>query len=107
MGGEIWSNLATLVAATHFFKLGLKRNVWKALSTTLGRWMGFLCSRSRLLVEPLVELFFFFLAAAVPRPGAGGAAAFSRDPSAAAAPRGTRMTQLEWRSCSLELDATV
>lgn len=41
-----------------FFNLGLKRRVWSALSTTLGRWMGFLCSRRRLLVDPFSLHFF-------------------------------------------------
>lgn len=81
-----------------FFNLGLKRRVWKALSTTLGRWIGFLCSRSRLLVDPLC---FFFLGALSL---AQSLAAFCLESSAT---RGTRKTQLEWRSCSAELEATV
>lgn len=79
-----------------FFNLGLKRRVWNALCTTLGRCMGFLCSRSRLLVDPLL---FFFLGA-LPLAHAG---TFCWDASVT---RGTRITQLEWRSCSLELVAT-
>lgn len=81
-----------------FFNLGLKRRVWNALSTTLGRWIGFLCSRSLLLVDPL--WFFFFGALSL----AQSQTAFCLESSAT---RGTRKTQLEWRSCSAELEATV
>lgn len=81
-----------------FFNLGLKRRVCNALSTTLGRWIGFLCSRSRLLVDPLL---FFFVG---PLSLAQSWSAFS---SESCATRGTRKTQLEWRSCSAELEATV
>lgn len=81
-----------------FFNLGLKRRVWNALSTTLGRWIGFLWSRSRLLVDPLWFFFFLTLSLAQSR-----SALWLESP----ATRGTRKTQLEWRSCSAELEATV
>lgn len=82
-----------------FFNLGLKRRVWNALCTTLGRWIGFLCSCSRLLVDPLWFFFFFFLELSLAQSGT----AFCSEPSTT---RGTRRTQLEWRSCSAELEAT-
>lgn len=81
-----------------FFNLGLKRRVCSALSTTLGRWMGFLCSRSRLLVDPICVCFFGALWLAQP------GTAFCSPPSMT---RGTRNTQLEWRPCWAEVEATV
>ena len=81
-----------------FFNLGLKRRVWNALSTTLGRWIGFLCSRSLLLVDPLG--FFLFRTLSLAQTWTS----FCLESSAT---RGTRKTQLEWRSCSVELEATV
>lgn len=82
-----------------FFNLGLKRRVWSALSTTLGRWIGFLCSRNRLLVDPFFWVCFFgalWLAQSGP--------AFCSPPSVT---RGTRNTQLEWRPCWADVEATV
>lgn len=81
-----------------FFSLGLKRSVCNALSTTLGRWIGFLCSRSRLLTDPLLVCFIrlFSLAQSL--------SALCLEPPVT---WGTRKTQLECRSCSAELEATV
>lgn len=80
-----------------FFNLGLKRRVCSALSTTLGRWMGFLCSRRRLLVDPFSLHFFRPLWLAQP------GSAFC---SPSSVTRGTRRTQLEWRPCWAEVEAT-
>lgn len=79
------------------FFLGLKRRVCSALSTTLGRWMGFLCSRRRLLVDPFLLSFFWVLRLAQ------SGAAFCSPMSVT---RGTRRTQLEWRPCWAEVEAT-
>lgn len=81
-----------------FFNLGLKRRVCNALSTTLGRWIGFLCSRSRLLTDPLLGCFIRLRSLAQ---------SFSALCLETSVTWGTRKTQLECKSCSAELEATV